>query len=111
MSTVAIEQARARGLTVTETAFELGVDLDDVRQVWARMDELAVAPDIATSVVTREQPEIGPSGRLLEPHGSHAAYDRHKRRGQTPCPDCRLGERIYNTERKRRNRLARAGAA
>lgn len=37
----------------------------------------------------------------LRPHGTHAAFARHKKRGEEPCLACVRAERIYNTERKR----------
>jgi hypothetical protein len=37
------------------------------------------------------------------PCGTHAAYNRHRKRGETPCRTCRDGEAAY----KRGRRLAR----
>lgn len=40
----------------------------------------------------------------LMPHGTHAAFNRHKGRGETPCPSCADGERRYQRLRNRRRR-------
>ncbi|MEW2415333.1 LuxR C-terminal-related transcriptional regulator [Streptomyces sp. NPDC046866] len=38
-------------------------------------------------------------------HGDHAGYEAHRKRGETPCDDCRAGEKAhrarYATPRKR----------
>lgn len=55
---------------------------------------------------------IGPgfariSPRSLRPHGTHAAFTRHRNNGETPCELCVEGERLYQRQRKRVRRLAR----
>lgn len=99
-----IEQAIARGLTATAICDTLGVSADDVHRVWDRLDKAVTEPDVTVSLVHRERLEIGPHGRLLQPHGTHAAFRRHHNRGEKPCADCTVGERRYNTDRKRRRR-------
>lgn len=42
----------------------------------------------------------------LAPHGTHAAYTRHKSRGEEPCWDCVEGQRAYDRDRARRRRAA-----
>lgn len=42
----------------------------------------------------------------LLPHGTHAAFNRHKKRGETPCATCIAGERAYQQHRH----LRRSGA-
>jgi len=37
----------------------------------------------------------------LRPHGTHAAFVRHRNHGEQPCGDCLSGERLYQRERKR----------
>ena len=44
--------------------------------------------------------------RQLMPHGTHAAFNRHKDAGQEPCSECREGERTYQRERARRRRAS-----
>lgn len=44
--------------------------------------------------------------RQLMPHGTHAAFNRHKESGQEPCAECREGERTYQRERARRRRAS-----
>lgn len=100
-----IEAARARGLTLTETALHLGVALRAVQLIWDRMDEIAVEEDHAEP---RQQLDRGSTGRLLEPCGTHAAFQRHKTRGQAACQRCRVGERAYQAARARINRARRA---
>lgn len=45
--------------------------------------------------------------RITQPHGTHAAFNRHRKRGDKPCRQCRDGERAYQAERhnQRRRRL------
>ena len=38
------------------------------------------------------------------PCGTHAAHNRHKNNGTPPCPACIAGERLYQRDRKRRDR-------
>lgn len=45
-----------------------------------------------------------PDGRQLQPHGTHAAYTRHKKRGEQPCDDCMVGERNFQRARARNRR-------
>jgi hypothetical protein len=52
--------------------------------------------------------EFPPPPRELQPHGTHAAYARHKAQGTAPCPACTQGERAYQRARKRRDRLSTA---
>jgi hypothetical protein len=44
--------------------------------------------------------------RNLRPHGTHAAYARHKTNGTVPCDLCVAAERTYQRDRKRRLRAA-----
>lgn len=44
------------------------------------------------------------NGRLA-PHGTHAAFTRHKIRREEPCWDCVEAERAYQRNRKRPGRL------
>lgn len=46
---------------------------------------------------------------ILAPHGSHAAFNRHKARSEDPCADCWVEERRYQKIR-RRNERARSRA-
>jgi hypothetical protein len=43
-----------------------------------------------------------------QPCGTHAAFNRHKATGETPCAACVEGERAYQRTRARRRRLAAA---
>lgn len=42
--------------------------------------------------------------RPLRPCGTHAAWERHKRRGEEPCPACTEAERAYQRARTRDRR-------
>jgi hypothetical protein len=39
--------------------------------------------------------------------GTHAAYNRHRAHGETPCEACRVAERDYNRAAKRASRERR----
>lgn len=56
------------------------------------------APLFPTMLVTRR----------LKPHGTHAAFNRHKNAGEIPCPACQLGEREYQAARPDRRKLPAA---
>lgn len=45
-----------------------------------------------------------PSTRRLRPHGTHAAFVRHRKHREEPCNACWYGEREYQRERGRRQR-------
>lgn len=40
----------------------------------------------------------------LQPHGTHAAFNRHRNNDEEPCQACWYGERDYQRERGRRRR-------
>jgi len=42
----------------------------------------------------------------LRPHGTHAAYARHRNHGEPACDDCLEAERLYQRARDRRRRRA-----
>jgi len=50
---IAIEQARARGLTLEQAATQLGVKPKRVRAVWARMGATAAVEDVSYNPETR----------------------------------------------------------
>lgn len=94
-----IEQAIARGETVEEIVAALGVDEVRVGKVVRRMDEAAVCDDVPHDLRRRIEPHHVIGGRApLAPHGTHAAFNRHKKRGEEPCPLCRVGERRYQAD-------------
>jgi len=43
--------------------------------------------------------------RGLQPHGTHAAFNRHKSAGESPCAPCVHAERTYQRIRSRRRRM------
>lgn len=51
-------------------------------------------------------PVVAANGQLLKPHGTHAAFNRHKKRGEEVCEPCVFGERDYQRDRKRTTRAA-----
>jgi hypothetical protein len=56
-------------------------------------------------------PEPAPKPqRELKPCGTHAAFKRHKGRGEDPCGECRDAERTYQRNRFRRNRAQKEAA-
>lgn len=58
--------------------------------------------------VADHQPPLFPvvlvNGRPLRPHGTHAAFVRHRSHREEPCAACWHGEREYQRGRKRRYR-------
>lgn len=46
----------------------------------------------------------------LQPCGTHAAFVRHRKYGETPCDLCREAERTYQRERSAKRRRARHSA-
>jgi hypothetical protein len=48
--------------------------------------------------------------RLLQPCGTHAAYTRHRSRGEEPCEACVIGERLYQRNRPGKRAGARRAA-
>lgn len=51
-----------------------------------------------------EAPAVPPRDVQLVPCGTHAAFARHKKRGEAPCLACVVGERTYQRERAQRRR-------
>lgn len=87
----AIEQGVARGWGLWHIAGFLGVDIGIVYAVRRRMDEAVTEPDLhAAAAYTRNRQVRAATGtRGPQPHGTTAAYHRHRRYGQRPCLDCR----------------------
>lgn len=48
--------------------------------------------------------------KRLKPHGTHAAFNRHRLRGDEPCDMCWMGERQYQRNRSRERRQGRVAA-
>lgn len=50
----------------------------------------------------------GPAGQtgrpVTAPHGTHAAFERHRRAGEPPCLECVEGEREHRAEMYRRRK-------
>ena len=46
-------------------------------------------------------------GRTIQPCGTHAAFNRHRAKGEQPCDECWVGERRYQREKKERQRRER----
>jgi len=60
--------------------------------------------------LTYEVPLAAPGPQEPLPCGTHAAYNRHRKRGEDPCEACVVAERDYQRTRKRASR-ARGAAA
>lgn len=54
-----------------------------------------------------EEKRVGQTTPAPQPHGTEAAYMRHKRRGEEPCDVCKAGAK----QARDRRRPQRAGAA
>lgn len=98
-----------KGVELEALAVTLAAMVDPDRTVpdllsWVTFDEHGnpVAPPVAA------QTEPGPGDQWTRPCGTHAAYNRHKLRGEHPCPACFEAERAYRRERKRAQRATRA---
>lgn len=81
------------GRTDREIADELFLSPITIRKIRARAG-------LASNLPAR------PDDSDLASCGTHAAFVRHKNRGETPCTDCRLGEREYQRARQQRRRAA-----
>lgn len=88
----------------------------DCRQLLERIpsaddDELPGEPLIVEVAPPRRQRRAGrPRGNYwpeerLRPHGTATAYKRHVKRGEEPCDPCIDAIRIYDRDRKRRQRI------
>lgn len=94
--------------TLTRTAINLADRLHsgDVEAVHADLlalqaEQLAQVAMILAGMASR--PRVNSKNRnQLRPCGTHAAFARHKRRGDPFCATCDIAERIYHRERKRR---------
>jgi hypothetical protein len=106
---VLVEQAFACGELAADIAADLDVPLEVVTQVWDDMTTAALSGDNATDLYLRT-PGMTPKGRTLSPCGTHAAYNRHVKRGEDPCMPCRKADNAYRSE-KRRRRAARTQSA
>lgn len=93
-----------------ESAGHLLASLTDTQR-WALPVVLAaMVPDdqgLGELLAWVDQPDDrSPGGRgpvrPLRPCGTHAAYVRHKSRGELPCRRCRTAERAYQRSRPRR---------
>lgn len=54
----------------------------------------------------RPLPPPPPEEPGLRPHGTHAAYVRHRAKGERPCPACVRAERDYHRTRRARRPAA-----
>lgn len=92
------------------------LDVHDLLSELTRGDLYGVAVALAAMVDVDQTPRqllawndpdsSDKPGRFMAPCGTHAAFNRHKSRGETPCPDCREGERVFQRHRRRRERQA-----
>lgn len=102
-----IEQAVARGETLDWICDNLNVSTRLVDATLRRMDELLAEPE---PVERPRRPKRERRPRQLRPCGTHAAFGRHRARGETPCTECTEAEREYqrvrHVQRKRAERAA-----
>lgn len=109
---IAIEQAIARGEATAQICDTLAVAPSVVADVLRAMEE-AVAVDNAQDMpdLPPPRPERHPHEwwpeRKLRPCGTHAAYSRHRGRGEPVDDQCLTAERDYQREKRRRLRAAR----
>lgn len=87
----ALELSRSHDLLVSYTAagWRISFSSDD---------------PVATIPMADDDDFSGP--RITQPHGTHAAHNRHRKRGEVPCARCSDAERLYQAARHRRRRAA-----
>ena len=85
----AVEQAIARGWRPDQICLELGVPAARVGAIWRAMQ-----------AAVDDQPS------RPRPCGTHAAYERHRARGEAPCSRCKRAESARGSGQQRQ-----AGAA
>lgn len=84
----AIENLHADGYTDAEMAQQLATSPACIRSERKRMG-------LAPNRTSRD---------YVMPCGTHSAFNRHVSHGEEPCDNCRLAERVYQRESKRRRR-------
>lgn len=114
------DTAVADGLELVGLVREYGPDLIDdflARRDRYQLEALVVAlaamvPDDRSVdellAWIRPKPKEAPTTRRqLRPHGTHAAFMRHRAKHEEPCPACWTGERLYQRDAKRRQQAKR----
>ena len=79
------------------TALPNPADRDNLLYVLAA----AVPDDRSWLALTAWTRATGPAPARLQPHGTHAAAQRHRYRGQPLCDECREAERARDRDRKK----------
>jgi hypothetical protein len=103
-----IEQAIAFGRSVDWMTQHLGATDTDIDQAIRHMDA-AVSEDNAVELIDRGVIFSTVTGKLVSPHGTRAAYHRHKAYGETPCELCIAAVRDYDRRRKAEERARKRG--
>lgn len=67
---------------------------------------LEVPVDGATATPLPARPTRPAPVAAYRPCGTHAAFTRHKNRGETPCDECVEGERDYQAARYERRKVS-----
>lgn len=98
-----LEPARAicSGCPVRMLCLEYGMD--------RRLSGIFGGELLRAGVVDRVPAAPAPASkasRPLKPHGTHAAFVRHKNHGEDPCPACVQGEREYHATRNYKSERA-----
>lgn len=80
-----------------------------VQRILTRPDLPRIAVELALQIPAPSRRRlVAPSRRMpeseMKPHGTHAAFNRHKAHGEEPCSTCWEGERIYQAQRARDRR-------
>lgn len=80
-----------------------------VNRILRRPDLPKIAVELAGLVPKRRRgfgsrPEWYQSEDAVKPHGTHAAFNRHKSRNEEPCGKCWTAEREYQSARARLRR-------
>jgi hypothetical protein len=94
-----VEQAIAFGRSFDWISEHLGATDRQIDKALANLDEAALHDDHAAELIDRGF-TVGSSGRLVIPHGTHAAYNRHRAQRDAPCAPCVEAHRLWDRERK-----------
>lgn len=101
---LAVLTAAAAGDTYAVIGARLGLCEKAVSKIAVRAGRKLGATNIANAVFLACRAGIL-DGRPQR-HGDHAGYEAHRRRGETPCEACKVGERAHRSRYKGRQKAS-----
>jgi DNA-binding CsgD family transcriptional regulator len=93
----------AEGDTYAVIGARLGLHEKSVSKVAVRAGRKLGAASIANAIFLACR--AGLLDGRPQRHGDHAGYEAHRRRGETPCEACKVGEREHRSRYKGRQRV------